>query len=198
MKSAGTVGNWEAGHATPSVESLAYLADLFGFSTDYLLGRSRSSTVQGNAKNDADPKLLGLLDMIECCDEIAQETILGCIDLQYTRCTREPERPKKSCSYTRPVFLTEGKDADYYFMKDKLVLLRGLRRAQKHRKSFADITSHLWGIWYGDKICLAYILDIFGVGSCERVPSPELYAHIESVLSVDTPTAKVVGDYPGL
>lgn len=35
-----TVGKWEAGGATPNPETLSKIADIFGISVDYLIGRS--------------------------------------------------------------------------------------------------------------------------------------------------------------
>lgn len=37
-----TVGKWEAGGATPNPETLSAMADIFGVSVDYLIGRSNS------------------------------------------------------------------------------------------------------------------------------------------------------------
>ena len=39
------VSNWRNGHVLPSVENLLKLADYFGVSTDYLLGRTEKPEV---------------------------------------------------------------------------------------------------------------------------------------------------------
>lgn len=38
--SLGAVGNWESGKRTPDADMLVHIADLFGVSVDYLLGRA--------------------------------------------------------------------------------------------------------------------------------------------------------------
>ena len=40
-----TVSNWENENIQPSVDALVRLADLFGVSTDYLLGRDQKRTI---------------------------------------------------------------------------------------------------------------------------------------------------------
>lgn len=35
-----TVARWELGESTPSVDTITKIADFFGVSTDYILGRS--------------------------------------------------------------------------------------------------------------------------------------------------------------
>ena len=40
-----SVSNWENGNIMPSVDLLIRLADIFGVSTDYLLGRTEKRTV---------------------------------------------------------------------------------------------------------------------------------------------------------
>lgn len=39
------VSNWENGNVLPSIEMLVKIADLFGVTTDYLLGRSAGATL---------------------------------------------------------------------------------------------------------------------------------------------------------
>ncbi len=39
------VSNWENGNVLPSIEMLVKIADLFGVTTDYLLGRSTRATM---------------------------------------------------------------------------------------------------------------------------------------------------------
>lgn len=41
--SAATVNNWESGRRLPTIDALEKMADLYGVSTDYLLGRTDSS-----------------------------------------------------------------------------------------------------------------------------------------------------------
>ena len=42
--SAATVNNWESGRRLPTIDALEKMADLYGVSTDYLLGSTDSST----------------------------------------------------------------------------------------------------------------------------------------------------------
>lgn len=38
-----TIGNWEAGKREPNLETMNHLADFFGTSVDYLMGRTNQS-----------------------------------------------------------------------------------------------------------------------------------------------------------
>mgnify|MGYP004496545059 CR=1 FL=1 len=53
-----TVRNWEQGRSTPRINDLIQLADFFGVSTDYLLGRSDCTSVD----NEQIRKRIGLND----------------------------------------------------------------------------------------------------------------------------------------
>ena len=52
------VSRWESGIKCPSRESIAKLADLYGVSVDYLLGRSESAPPTGNILNADESSLL--------------------------------------------------------------------------------------------------------------------------------------------
>lgn len=41
-----TIGKWEQGRSTPTVEMLTVIADYFGVSVDYLLGRETEETLE--------------------------------------------------------------------------------------------------------------------------------------------------------
>lgn len=43
-----SVSNWENGNVMPSVDMLERIADFFGVSTDYLLGRDEKKVADGN------------------------------------------------------------------------------------------------------------------------------------------------------
>ena len=124
-----------------------------------------------------------LAKQYECCDDIGQAAIENCVAFHYTRCTTEPESGKKKTQAPeniQKVFLVEGKDADYDAMRERIPYLRALRK--KSKKSYMEITRYLWDIGYGDEICLAFVLDTFGVGLNKRVPSQKLYDAIEAFL----------------
>ena len=48
-----SVSNWESGKTQPSLENLAKLADLYGVSTDYLMGRSEETEIQSQFDSGA-------------------------------------------------------------------------------------------------------------------------------------------------
>ncbi len=47
-----SVSNWENGNIMPSVDLLIRLADVFGVSTDYLLGRTEKRTINVEGLTD--------------------------------------------------------------------------------------------------------------------------------------------------
>lgn len=47
-----SVSNWENGNITPSIDLLLRLADFFGVSTDYLLGRNSQRTLDAAGLTD--------------------------------------------------------------------------------------------------------------------------------------------------
>lgn len=46
-----SISNWESGTRTPDAESLSQLADLFGVTTDYLLGKESKVVTQEHLDN---------------------------------------------------------------------------------------------------------------------------------------------------
>lgn len=48
-----SVSNWENGNITPSIDLLLRLADFFGVSTDYLLGRNNQRTLDATGLTNA-------------------------------------------------------------------------------------------------------------------------------------------------
>ena len=50
--SQGTYKNWENGKTQPSIEQLVTIADFFGVSIDYLVGREGEDGVIASAKDD--------------------------------------------------------------------------------------------------------------------------------------------------
>ena len=50
--SAATVNNWESGRRLPTIDALEKMADLYGASTDYLLGRMDGAQPFGNLTNE--------------------------------------------------------------------------------------------------------------------------------------------------
>lgn len=185
VKSASTIGNWESGAATPDYEKLCFLADIFNVSTDYLLGRS----------SDGDPSAKGaeliadgqdIQFKYDCCDEVGQGAIDNCIDYHYKRCTAELDSVRRtqqdsgSVGGIQRLFLHQDIDEDYEQMRNKTPYLRALKKDS--HKSCLEITKYLWDIGYGDEICLAFVIEIFGRAKDRRVPSMKLFRDIEAFL----------------
>lgn len=188
VKSSSTIGNWETGASFPDYDKLALIADCFGVTVDYLLGRTSRDTKEADIELDIDEDARELMRRFGCCDDIGQDAIMSCVDFHYNRCTKEPEMPdhvlrrREDNGDKERLFLSPDKDSDYEEMKGKLDYLRKLRRSKRNTKSFMDITRYLWEIGYGSEICLGFVLDIFGKGLCDRVPSYTLYKDIEAFL----------------
>lgn len=183
VSSSSTIGNWESGAASPDYEKLCFMAEIFGVSTDYLLGRIEVDEPSKPENGKLSPEAGVLVQRYECCDDIGQAAIENCVEFHYMRCTKEPEGDKRKGKDTvdiRRIFLVEGKDEDYETMRGKIPYLKALRKDSK--KSYMEITKYLWDIGYGDEICLAFVLDIFGIGINRRVPSQRLYSEIEAFL----------------
>ena len=188
VNSTSTIGNWESGTAAPDYEKLCFLADLFGVSADYLLGRASVSEPSAqDTEVTEDEKMI--LFQYNCCEEIGQGAIDSCIAYHYNRCTAEPEGVKSRLKNRAPtseiqkIFLQEGKDEDYEKMQSQIPYLRTLKK--NSHKSYMEITKYLWDIGHGDEICLAFVMDLFGRGLNKRVPSRQLYGEIESFLKGD-------------
>ena len=184
INSVSTVGNWEAGIAAPDCDKIYFLADLFGISTDALLGRKHSDNPSPEESADPSSEHASLLAKFDACDEIGQASIQNCVEFHYNRCITEhlsdrPEKGKNTTGIER-LFLEEGKDANYEEMKAKLPYLRSLKKSKK--KSLMNITEYLWDRGYGSEICLAFVMEIFGYGIVKRVPCPRLFRDIENYL----------------
>ena len=65
--SAATVNNWESGRRLPTIDALEKMADLYGVSTDYLLGRTDSSNPFRRIAESIDKDILPfLLVQLQC------------------------------------------------------------------------------------------------------------------------------------
>ena len=181
VNSTSTIGNWEAGIATPDYDKLCFLADLFETSIDALMGRPNQNVTEQSSNKGQSPGEQ-LLEKYSFCDEIGQDTIRNCIEHQYLRCTTVSSATgqKKNTATPRERLFINEDDKDYDLMKEKMVYLKKLRK--NAHKSCSEITQYLWGCGYGDDICIAFIMEIFGVGLTGRVPSQLLYDDIEAFL----------------
>ncbi len=76
--SKGSVAMWETNKRMPSTSTLVRLADLFGVTTDYLLGRNDESA-PGQAKSALreNAKTVNLLSAFEQLDADNQDIIIG-------------------------------------------------------------------------------------------------------------------------
>lgn len=184
VKSTSTVGNWESGTATPDYDKLVFLADLFGVTTDYLLGVTTTHEQHNNGTLDVTAEEIALLEKIRHCDEASLGAIHAIISYYDTLSSNIPDLIQKqqahSTSSNQRLFLIEGKDEDYDRIKEKIPYLKKLKKAS--RKSYMDITSFLWDLGYGGDICLAYVIDLFSLEKNSRVPNQTLYNQIEAYL----------------
>ncbi len=73
--SLGAVGNWESGKRTPDAEMLVQIADTFGVTVDYLLGRTEDG---GSTPTETErcieqlkkrPELVALVTLMQNADE---------------------------------------------------------------------------------------------------------------------------------
>lgn len=178
LKSNSSIANWETGFSAPDYYHLSFLADLFGVSADYLLGRDDGSGASAGSRDKDEPP--EMVVKYECCDEIGRAAIDNCIDFHYQRSVSIPAEVKKTSSgRIKKLFLDES-DQEYDAMQKKVEYLKALKKHTK--KSYTDITRYLWACGYGGEICLAFILNVFGIGFMKRVPSQELYEDIEACL----------------
>ena len=184
VSSPSSIGNWEAGLAAPDCDKICMMADLFGVSTDYLFGRESTESARSASGAELIEDERHILERFSLCDEIGQDTIENCVEYQYQRCTgtRLKDRPKKSKNTTgiEKLFLDEDCDPEYAEIEAKLPSLRVLKKGS--RKTYMDITQHLWELGYGSEICLAFVMDVFGRGLNKRVPCERLYRQIENYL----------------
>ncbi len=60
-----TVANWEVNRGTPNIETISEIADYFGVSTDYLLGRTDDTSPK-----DDNPQHVNDDDALEYLDEL--------------------------------------------------------------------------------------------------------------------------------
>lgn len=56
-----SVSNWENDNIQPSIDILEKLADLFGVTTDYLLGRSQTKTINADGLTDIQIQHIGMI-----------------------------------------------------------------------------------------------------------------------------------------
>lgn len=76
--SKGSVAMWETNKRTPSTGILVRLADLFGVTTDYLLGRSENPAPEPVSNTSQDTsKTANLLSAFEQLDTDNQDIIIG-------------------------------------------------------------------------------------------------------------------------
>lgn len=183
VNSTSTVGNWEAGLATPDYDKLCFLADLFEVTTDQLLGRNTKAVeVDSQDRDNAiDIDNPNIIVMYECCDEIGRAAIDNCVQFHYNRCISVPEVKSKSNSASRreKIFL-DPDDSEYDVMRQQMTYLKKLRK--NSGKSYMDITTYLWDLGYGGEICLAFVLGMFGIGPLKRVPGQKLYNDVKAFL----------------
>ena len=71
-----SIDNWEKGVTEPSAGVLIRLADFFGCSVDYLLGRESDVCSAPSAPTDLDPNGAALLNYYKLCKEPQKKSLL--------------------------------------------------------------------------------------------------------------------------
>ena len=68
------VSNWENGNVLPSIEMLMKIADVLGVTTDYLLGRCETATIDVSRLTDEQRGHVSLLvhDFIQCNETVSR------------------------------------------------------------------------------------------------------------------------------
>lgn len=72
-----TVASWENGTRKPDVETVSYLADYFGVTVDYLMGRDEPTTAQ---PVPADPRREKVHRLLDEMDEQALDGLIAMLD----------------------------------------------------------------------------------------------------------------------
>ena len=72
-----TVASWENGTRKPDVETVSYLADYFGVTVDYLMGRDEPTTAQPVL---VDPRLEKAHRLLDEMDEQALDGLIAMLD----------------------------------------------------------------------------------------------------------------------
>ena len=79
-----TLSTWESGRYEPDIEAINHLADFFGVTVDYLLGREEQVKKESPAppvESEADLARKKLYSMLEGMNEDQLEKLLAIIDL---------------------------------------------------------------------------------------------------------------------
>ncbi|EFR89310.1 toxin-antitoxin system, antitoxin component, Xre family, partial [Listeria innocua FSL S4-378] len=74
MKASSTYSNWEYGNREPDIDTLKRIADLYGVSVDYLLGRQKNKLVDTIAAHiDADASEEDIKEILAYIEEKRKE-----------------------------------------------------------------------------------------------------------------------------
>ena len=75
-----TYSNWEVGVSEPDIQSLKKLADFFGVSIDYLVGREEEDGVVIVSGNELSKDESALIDKLSCLDPLNKELAYQYVD----------------------------------------------------------------------------------------------------------------------
>ena len=75
-----TYSNWEVGVSEPDIQSLKKLADFFGVSIDYLVGREEEDGVVIVSGNELSKDESALIDKLRCLDPLNKELAYQYVD----------------------------------------------------------------------------------------------------------------------
>lgn len=80
-----TYSNWEVGVSEPDIQSLKKLADFFGVSIDYLVGREAEDGVVIVSGNELSKDESALIDKLRCLDPLNKELAYQYVDFLIER-----------------------------------------------------------------------------------------------------------------
>lgn len=173
VSSPGVISNWEKDLFRPDIDKLMLLCNALDVSVNYLL--DYYDHTESFSQEELD-----LIRKYRQIDERGASEVSKFLDMQIQQIKQfDQENENTSDPDIRivwPIFL---KDTDQLYSQIKKQCAQLRRKKKKSRKSYLDITKHLWEIGYGDAICLGYVIQIF---SGDRVPSKQLYQDIADFL----------------
>lgn len=179
LKSATVVSNWEKNYNQPDLNKLLSLCEVLQVSPNYLVGYAPPDSL---SSTDLSQSELELVKRMRLLDERGTATVLQTLQMQEDFVSsynndRRDFAVAESLDLPSSVFLAAS-DSKYNTMKKRARDLKPLKK--NSYRSFEDITKFLWDLGYGDRICLAYVIQVF---NGTKVPCQLLYQHISSYLT---------------
>ena len=148
VNSASTVGNWENGIATPDVERLSLMADLFEVSVDKLLGRVTCAKPVIPASDEIDPNERELFktmwEWFIDLDDAGQRTVYNCIEFQHGLIMEAgPKAPKRRAKERYQPLLALGYGDEICLLFVREIFGRGLNDKVPCKRLYDEIEAFL-------------------------------------------------------